>query len=142
MNNSTQSASSHSQPFTQHHDSIRFHDYHRRHHPKGSPSTTYPATNHSSRRTYPRKVGVTANGVMVVDRFNSHSHLDPALLAEALGRVEMPAVPFAKLTVPMGRTIGVSICVETTASDLVVFAQRPGRQGLTRFVKNRAPIPC
>jgi hypothetical protein len=30
----------------------------------------------------------------------------------------------------------------TTDEDSIVYAQRVGRDGLTRFVKNRAPEPC
>ena len=44
-------------------------------------------------------------------------------------------------TVDFGRDIGVSACVETSQSDEILFAQREGRQGLTRFVKNKNPDP-
>ncbi len=38
--------------------------------------------------------------------------------------------------------VGESVCVTTELRDQIVYAQRPKRFGLTRFVKNRKPEPC
>lgn len=50
--------------------------------------------------------------------------------------------PRIKRVIDMGQEIGTSSCVPTGPDDEVVFAQREGRDGLTRFVKNREPRPC
>jgi hypothetical protein len=97
---------------------------------------------HRDERPFVTVVGATRNGISVIDRANSHSHLDSKLLAEALGRVDMPAIPFAKIIVPMGRVVGESTCVETTSTDTILFARRKDRKNLTRFVKDRTPVPC
>jgi hypothetical protein len=89
-----------------------------------------------------RILGQTRGGRIVFDRPNSHSHLDLALVREALERIDGPNVPFAKVVVPMGRPVGFTTCVRTTESDEIVYAQRRNRAGHTRFVKGRSPIPC
>ena len=68
-----------------------------------------------------------------------HSTVLP-FLKEALEAVHAYG-RFCKVTVDMGRVIGVSECVETTDSDTIVMRQRPGRPNLTRFVLNRTPQP-
>lgn len=90
----------------------------------------------------PPIVGITKNGISVIDRANSRSHLDSRLLTEALSRVDMPAIPFAKIIVPMRCVVGESTCVETTSSDTILFARCKDRKGPTRFVKDRTPVPC
>jgi hypothetical protein len=39
------------------------------------------------------------------------------------------------------RIVGNSICVATAPGDRIVYARRPKRAGLTRFVRNRRPEP-
>jgi len=88
------------------------------------------------------QIGVLASGEVVVDRFNSHLHASVRpFLREALARVEAGGRVFLTEEVDFGRPLGETICIPTAAGDAVVFARRPGRQGLTRFVKNRAPLP-
>lgn len=84
----------------------------------------------------------TKDGREVRDRSVSHTRLDPALLAEALSLVSVGSAGFLSATVDLGRIVGDCVCVPTTAKDLplVVFARRPGRNGLTRFVK-KASLP-
>jgi hypothetical protein len=82
-------------------------------------------------------------GEKVVDRHQSHLHEGvERLLPEALGRVESAGRNFLVEEVAMGRLVGETSCVETLSSDEVLYAQRSGRAGLTRFVKNRVAQPC
>ncbi len=83
------------------------------------------------------------SGEVVVDRF--HSHLEPQaalLLVEALSRIESSRRQFLTEVVDFDRVIGETICVATGSGDEIIYAQRPKRFGLTRFVKNRIPEPC
>ncbi len=82
----------------------------------------------------------TADGWEVRDRSVSHTRIDPALVAEAIALVRVGSAAFLSPTVDLGRVVGDCVCVPTTAKDLpaVVFARRPGRNGLTRFVKKPA----
>jgi hypothetical protein len=98
---------------------------------------------HSPRRSSTSFVGVTADRNPVYDRASSHIHDLPAqLLVDAISRVVHGSGNFTKTTVNFGRTIGQSICVETGASDEIVYARRVGRYGLTRFVFDRGPVDC
>jgi len=82
------------------------------------------------------------SGEVVVDRFHSHLHRGVApLLPEALARIESNGRDFLVEEVDFGRPIGETICVPTGPGDEIVFAKRPKRFGLTRFVKNRKPEP-
>lgn len=87
-------------------------------------------------------LGTLKGGQKVFDRPNSHLHAGVReLLAEALARVETTAA-FHKEAVDFGRIVGETTCVATSGDDEVVYAQRPKRAGLTRFVKNRQAEPC
>ena len=89
------------------------------------------------------EIGKLAGGEAVVDRYNSHLHSGvSALLPEAVSHIDMAGQQFAVKVVDFGQIIGNTICVQTSEYDQIVFAQRPGRQGPSRFVKNRAPEPC
>lgn len=83
------------------------------------------------------------SGEVVVDRYQSHLHESvlPHLPA-ALARIETKGRGFLVEEVVFNHPIGETICVPTGPSDTIVFAQRPKRQGLTRFVKNRQAEPC
>jgi hypothetical protein len=87
-------------------------------------------------------VGSTSDGTPVHNRPNSHLHLTTNLLQEALSHVTPNGAPFHRQLVDLGRIIGSTECVPTTDSDKIIFASRPGRSGLTRFVLNRDPLPC
>jgi len=83
------------------------------------------------------------SGEVVVDRFNSHLHQSVRpILAEALSRVESAGRKFFVEEVDFGRPVGETVCVPTGPSDQIVFAKRPKRFGLSRFVKNRKAEPC
>ncbi len=86
-----------------------------------------------------------ADGTLVIDRKNSHlaSHLKTyPLLSEALPLALAQIAPlhqknFHLQEVKMDKVVGESICVATNKNDEIVYAKRPNREGLTRFVKNR-----
>lgn len=88
-------------------------------------------------------LGRLKSGEVVIDRPRSHLHADVArLLPEALGKVKSAGREFLIDEVDFGRLVGQTICVITHPGDQIVFAQRVGRDGLTRFVKNRKSEPC
>lgn len=94
-----------------------------------------------------QQLGQLATGEPVHDRpHESHfaTHADanpelPALVAEALGQVHSGG--FIATAVDLGREVGRSICVPADASEDIVFARRPNRHGLTRFVRGKQPVP-
>lgn len=88
-------------------------------------------------------LGPLKGGAIVVDRFNSHIHDGPVakLIPEALQHIDPAGRSFIVAEVDLGRPVGESICVSTSENDEIIFAQRRGRAGLTRFVKNKAPAP-
>ena len=85
------------------------------------------------------------SGEMVADRPNSHLATHGTVLpfvGEALLRIQSGERDFIAEEMDFGQSIGQTICVETHEGNDIVFAQRPNRAGLTRFVKNREPEPC
>lgn len=85
------------------------------------------------------------SGEVVIDRDQSHVATHPSvltLLPEALARIISSNREFIAEEVCFDRIVGETICVETGMGDEIVYAQRLNRMGLTRFVKNRAPVPC
>ena len=83
------------------------------------------------------------SGEVVVDRHDSHLHESVVpYLPVALAGIESNGREFFIEEVDFGRQIGETICVATGPGDEIVYAQRPKRFGLTRFVKNRKPEPC
>ena len=87
-------------------------------------------------------IGRTQDGAVVVDRANSHLHeCARKFIGEAVSKVKVNGRAFIEAEVDFGRVIGSSICVQTDQGDDIVFAQRPNRKGLTRFVVGRDPEP-
>ena len=83
------------------------------------------------------------SGESVVDRNRSHVHaIEQSLLEEVLAKVISRGRGFLVETIDLGRVVGEATRVETSEGDEIIFAQRVGRQGLTRFVKNRTPSSC
>jgi len=85
------------------------------------------------------------SGEEVIDRPNSHVATHPTvlpLLGDALFRIYTSGREDFVEEVDFGQVVGETICVKTREGDEIVFAQRPNRKGLTRFVKNRQPEPC
>lgn len=86
----------------------------------------------------------TKTGERVVDRSDS-SHIHETVrpfLVEAISKIETNKCKFIIAPIEMGRIVGGNACLETGQGDEIVFAQRPGRADLTRFVKNRQAEPC
>ena len=90
-----------------------------------------------------KKLGILGSGEVVYDRPQSHLHHEvEGLLGEALPSIDSQGQAFFVHECDMGRTVGETICVATQVDDEIVYAQRPGRHGLSRFVTNRTPEPC
>ena len=91
-------------------------------------------------------LGTLASGEQVYDRHRSHIHKGVApLLSVALARINAEDRTFLIEEVDFSQPIGETTCVETTrdsGNDKIVYARRPRRHGLTRFVKNREAEPC
>ncbi len=86
-------------------------------------------------------LGYLHDGSAVINR--PHSHIDtnnPNLdyLEDALSEIDPKDETFIVQTVTFQENIGESICVETDDEDEIVYARRHGRNGYTRFVKNKA----
>lgn len=85
------------------------------------------------------------SGEVVIDRPDSHVATHPTvlpILGDALARIHSDGSEYIIKEVNFDQVIGEMICVETREGDEIVFAQRPNRAGLTRFVKNREAEPC
>jgi len=87
-------------------------------------------------------IGKTADGAIVIDRKESHLHKEiTPIISEVLSRVHTNGRQFIEAEVDFGRVIGRTCCVSTGPDDQIIFAQRPNRKGLTRFVQNRESEP-
>ena len=88
-------------------------------------------------------LGALGSGQLVIDRPQSHLHESVLqILKEALSRVHLSGEQFSLQRVDFEEVVGETVCVVTSDKDEVIFAQRPKRFGLSRFVKNRTPEPC
>ena len=90
-------------------------------------------------------LGFLGSGEMVCDRVDSHLNVHQEVLSvlpNALLKIQSGGLDFIKAEIDMGEIVGETQCVATNDCDVIVFAKRPGRFGLTRFVKNRKPSPC
>lgn len=88
-----------------------------------------------------QQMGVLQSNELVIDRHESHSHLSGKDLETALFLVDAAERDFIVEAVDCGEIVGHSRCVETDPQDLIVYAYRHGRAGLTRFVLDREPEP-
>lgn len=64
------------------------------------------------------------------------------LLEEVIPNLTIGEQKVLKTEIDMGRVVGVTDCVPTTQWDDIVFAQRVGRPGKTRFTTNRKQPEC
>lgn len=85
--------------------------------------------------------------IKVIDRVVSHIHDSGntiSLLKEVIENRQQEILKHKIITIKykFDRIIGDSKCVETTDKDEIIFAKRPNRQGKTRFVLNKKPVPC
>ena len=91
------------------------------------------------RETY---IGTLASGEKVIDRKNSHLHDDVKdVLPLLLQKIEANGRRFITEVLNTDQAI-MTNCVKTNSNDEIIFIQRDGRKGPTRFVKNREPEPC
>ena len=91
-------------------------------------------------------VGYFKNGIAVYDREDSHIHTEYeeiwSLITELLPIIVSPQdTEHFHYSHDFGYIIGESICVATDENDEIIYAQRPHRDGKTRFVKNRPLRP-
>lgn len=90
-------------------------------------------------------LGYLQNGAPVYDRVQSHIHFEfdgvKEYIEQTLQNIDPQQEVFFNCSHDFGEVIGDSICVSTETGDEIVYAQRTGRDGLTRFVKNKAPRP-
>jgi hypothetical protein len=89
-------------------------------------------------------LGSLLSGEMVVDRVLSHAKdhgIEYDVLREVLQKIDAKQRLFVLETVTLANSVGDCNCVETQLGDEIVYAQRLGRKGMTRFVKNRLPTP-
>jgi len=89
------------------------------------------------------EIGKLASGEFVFDRPRSHLHGEVcSLMPEVLAKVSSHEREILIEQVDLGRIVGQKICIETSPSDKIVYAQRVHRKGLTRFVMGREPEDC
>ncbi len=89
-------------------------------------------------------IGTLNDAQKVFNTPSSHVHDNPelpALLSQALGKIDSAGRDFFIESIDFGKDVGFSRCIETLDNDDIIYAQREGRQGFTRFVKNREPVP-
>ena len=83
------------------------------------------------------------SGEIVIDRPDSHLHEGLGdLLDQALAKINADGRNFIESEIDFGYEIGQASLVETSDQDIIVYAQRPKRAGLTRFAKGRTEEPC
>jgi len=92
-------------------------------------------------------IGRLATGEAVYGGHNGHfaTHAAAApelrdLVVEALGQIN-GGEQFIATAVDLGRIVGTTACVPTEDGDDIMFARRPNRHGLTRFVRGKQPMP-
>ncbi len=92
-----------------------------------------------------KHLGNLASGEVVYEEDDSHLSDHPSvvpLVGEILTQITSNNRQSIVDEVDLGREVGKNIRVQTTDEDEIIFARRPGRTGLTRFVKNRQSEPC
>ncbi len=89
-----------------------------------------------------RFLGYTKDGFPVIDRYHSHlrEHKEVfSILPEALKKIDTKGKSFIEEEVSFDYVVRKSYCVKTDKNDEIVYAQRRGRRGLSRFVPKREP---
>lgn len=90
----------------------------------------------------PIPVGRTADGYEVYDRHSSHIRGHPQVqpyVEQALAQISTHGKDFFIEEVTFDAPIGVTLCVQTSPEDDILFAKRGNREGLSRFVKHKEP---
>lgn len=89
------------------------------------------------------ELGKLGSDEVVIDRPGSHLHsCVRGVLKEALLRIISGEKQFLQEQIVFEYPVGETSCVVTSSQDEVIYAQRPKRGGLTRFVKNRKAESC
>ena len=89
-----------------------------------------------------KPLGRLATGERVYDRSPSHIHAGAQqYLPEVLGSIRSRHRQTIVQVNEYSQPVGVTSCVATRAGDKILFARRKGRRGVSRFVKNRRPMP-
>lgn len=88
-------------------------------------------------------IGILKYGESVRDRPNSHlSQLMTPIIGEVLSKINPSGKDFIAEEIEMGRDVGLCNCVPVNDDDQIFYAQRAGRKGLSKFVRNRHPESC
>lgn len=87
------------------------------------------------------------HNVRVIDSGHGCSHLPYKFIAKVLYMVDFDMLnkrveKIFEQIVDFGNPIGYRECVSTNMNDKIIYKQRQGRYGKTRFVLNRLPEPC
>lgn len=91
-----------------------------------------------------RKVFVNENGISFYPRVNQH-HIHLLLddfLPDIIDKVQNTELDFIEIEHQFTKVIGKTSCVRVDDSDHILYAKRKGRDGFTKFVKNREPVDC
>jgi len=90
-----------------------------------------------------RRIYLNSKGVKFVNRVNSHLHNEVReVLPEMIDKIDGMECDFDVQEIEFDRVVGKTICVPASEGDDVVYAIRKGRNGHTRFVKDRESIDC
>jgi hypothetical protein len=93
----------------------------------------------------PEKLGTLSDGQNVFRYSYNHFHNEsPELqvyISQALEKINPNNRTFFRESIDFGKTIGFTSLIETREGDEIIYAQREGRKGLSRFVKNRDSEP-
>ena len=83
---------------------------------------------------------LSADNFFVVDRPSSHLHNElKNLLPSVIKTITCNDQPFIEKELNCKQPVGYTTCVSVNGQDEIVYAKREGRNGLTKFVKNRKP---
>lgn len=83
------------------------------------------------------------NGHVIID-CNGHAlnHCGYELIERALHHACFDQLGVTEQTVIFSQPVGYCECVHTTPNDSIIYVQREGRKGVTRFILDKDPAPC
>ena len=102
---------------------------------------------HNARqKNIPRKIQrafLSKDKRFIIDRPKSHLHdgITPELLKIICAQITCNKLKLIRTQINFEKVIGTTNCVPITEKDEVVYAQRVGRYGHSKFVLNREPEP-
>lgn len=100
----------------------------------------------SKSRNHPRKIQrafLSKDRKFIIDRPKSHLHqgITPQLLKVMCAQIICEKAKTIKMRVDFKKIIGKSNCVPISEKDEIIYAERVGRYGHSKFVLNREPEP-